>query len=370
MSAPHPDPAAAALLDRAALRDLLVRYACAVDRRDFDAVADCFAPDFSGVFGGAHRESRAALVDFIRGVSHFHTTLHWMGPSRIALDGDRARITSPALISHRLDRPDGSLFRFDNGEALYREAVERRADGWRIVARDAEPVEPLDGVRGLESRDPALAWLLDRAAVDDALARFALERDRAARADSATHLLGHAIARVAGSEARVAVRVLVLLRHGPLDPGPGARPWTPRWEREEASTAAWQLGLVRREPGVFEVAACDDKLAPAPEPEAPPRPDDPGVARLLARETVRELVARSAWQADLDDPRGAARLLGNQLLEDDGASVETGLYAIPPDGRWGDGALRWRDRLDWTDGRPALARREVLSCRSDGEART
>ena len=35
----------AQLLDRQAIRDLVTRYACAVDRRDFDAVAACFTPD-------------------------------------------------------------------------------------------------------------------------------------------------------------------------------------------------------------------------------------------------------------------------------------------------------------------------------------
>jgi len=67
------------LLDRAAIHDVIMRYAAGVDRRDFELVASCFAPDVNGEFAGKHWQRRDALVEFISGVRYFHTTMHMLG---------------------------------------------------------------------------------------------------------------------------------------------------------------------------------------------------------------------------------------------------------------------------------------------------
>ena len=49
------DPTVEALLDRAAIHDVIMRYAQGLDRQDFDLVASCFAPEATGEFGGASK---------------------------------------------------------------------------------------------------------------------------------------------------------------------------------------------------------------------------------------------------------------------------------------------------------------------------
>ena len=74
------------LLDREALRQLMVDYFCGVDDRDFDRVAACFAPDVRADYGQVYSD-RESLIEFIRGVRFFHTTMHGMGQQVVALDG-------------------------------------------------------------------------------------------------------------------------------------------------------------------------------------------------------------------------------------------------------------------------------------------
>lgn len=370
------DPALRVLQDRAAVRDVLDRYASGVDRRDFQAVERCFAPDVRGRFGGIEHADRDALLAFIRGVSHFTATLHWIGPARVALGEDGALATAPALIAHRLVRPDGSLFRYDSNEMLYTEALARQDGGFWIERRDAAQVEGGQGVRGLASADPAVARLLDLAAVDDATIRFGLAQERAAeqsgRADSVTCLLGHPIVALAGEGADVQVTALEIARSGRLDPGPTARPWTPRWQREETRCLDWRLGLARRDDGLFEVAhanGCEALDASAradgalPQGSPWPRSGDSVVAELLARAELRDLVARRTRQEDLAGATGLRRLLGNQRVTDDGSGVrrvESDCFELRSGQRWGDGACRLADEIRRRDGTFEIVSRQVL----------
>jgi ketosteroid isomerase-like protein len=96
-----------ALLDRAAIQDVLLRYARGVDRRDFDLVASCFTPDaaYEGSLArGTIRDALAALGD---AMARYISTLHLLGNQLIEIDGDRARSETYALAHHRL--LDGAL---------------------------------------------------------------------------------------------------------------------------------------------------------------------------------------------------------------------------------------------------------------------
>ena len=103
----HADPVVQRLLDRAAVHDVLLRYASAVDRRDFEALATCFTPDVTGEFGGEWRAGRDELIEFISGVAYFHTTMHMMGNSFVALSGDEASLQSYAMLTHHGTNDDG-----------------------------------------------------------------------------------------------------------------------------------------------------------------------------------------------------------------------------------------------------------------------
>jgi len=123
------------LLDRQAIRDLVTRYACAVDRRDFDAVAACFTPDadtdytfFEGPIGAVLEKIRA-------GVGGFAMTMHVLGNHLAEVHGDEATSETYAVCYHR--RPD-TVEGADLVVAMrYLDDLVRTSDGWRIRRRRA-----------------------------------------------------------------------------------------------------------------------------------------------------------------------------------------------------------------------------------------
>src|SRR5439155_1377882 len=64
-------PAVRMLLDRAEIHDVMMRYAAGVDRRDFELVRACFAPEVTGWTVG-----REPLIDLISGVRNNRMTMH------------------------------------------------------------------------------------------------------------------------------------------------------------------------------------------------------------------------------------------------------------------------------------------------------
>ena len=94
------EPALQLLLDRAEIRDLLMRYSFACDRREFDLMAACFAPDVGGEWTYGPIADRDALMDYIRGVARFHTTMHFMGNEFIEVSGDGASLQAYAMLLH------------------------------------------------------------------------------------------------------------------------------------------------------------------------------------------------------------------------------------------------------------------------------
>ena len=68
MTQPHHDPAVQLLVDRAEIRDVMMRYSAGVDRRDFDLVTSCFTPDVvAATFGTSGRD---ALINSRKGDPH------------------------------------------------------------------------------------------------------------------------------------------------------------------------------------------------------------------------------------------------------------------------------------------------------------
>jgi 3-phenylpropionate/cinnamic acid dioxygenase small subunit len=121
------------LHDRLAIRDVLMRYAHAVDQRDFDAVASCFTPDaaYRGSLGiGTIAEALAALRQRMQ---RFRTTLHFMSTQVIELAGDTARCETYALVYHRLAADDT----YDDliVGVRYLDELGRFEQGWRICRR-------------------------------------------------------------------------------------------------------------------------------------------------------------------------------------------------------------------------------------------
>ncbi|HLK11283.1 MAG TPA: nuclear transport factor 2 family protein [Candidatus Binatia bacterium] len=130
------------LLDRAAIHDLLVAYARAVDGRDWEGVAACFTPDAECDYH-FFRGTTAEVVALIRdGLGRFESTMHFLGNQWIALDGDRAQVETYAIAYHRRAGRDLTV------AMRYHDGVVRRGDGWRIARRRLEVVWQRDDAVG------------------------------------------------------------------------------------------------------------------------------------------------------------------------------------------------------------------------------
>ncbi len=126
----------AASVDRAAIRDLLERYADAVFRRDFDQWADCWAQDAEWEILQFRRTGRAevrALVEMLMAPLTFASMMVQPGP--IAVDGDHA--SARVYLLEVVVGPQGER-RMTNA---YDDSYVRCADGcWRFAKRVFRPL--------------------------------------------------------------------------------------------------------------------------------------------------------------------------------------------------------------------------------------
>jgi 3-phenylpropionate/cinnamic acid dioxygenase small subunit len=128
------------LMDREAIGAVCVRYATALDQRDWSLLAECFEPDAVGDYGDLgrldgygeiERTCRAALEPLT-------ASQHLVGNIAVDLDGDAARSTCAFQAQHvRPGTPGGDLFVVAGN---YRDRFVRRDDGWRIAHRRIEVV--------------------------------------------------------------------------------------------------------------------------------------------------------------------------------------------------------------------------------------
>lgn len=134
----------AALVDRAAIRDLVDAYAHCADRRDPEGQAAVFAEhgevrlfqeDPAGAVPVQVITGRAALAaTFAELVRSYDATTYLNGQSRIDLAGDAATGESYCLAHHLLHEDGGRVVLVM--AIRYLDRFERTADGWRIARRD------------------------------------------------------------------------------------------------------------------------------------------------------------------------------------------------------------------------------------------
>ena len=131
------EPAALqALADHQAIVDTIVRWASALDAKDWGAARACFTDevetDYADLRGtGAERLSADAFVDLRRRALEGLKTHHMSTNHLVTLDGDRATCVSAMLI-HRLDPRRESDNTFDT-LAYYTHGLIRTTQGWRIA---------------------------------------------------------------------------------------------------------------------------------------------------------------------------------------------------------------------------------------------
>jgi SnoaL-like domain len=118
-----------------AVYDVLVRYAHAIDRRDFEAAGECFAEDARATYAGRQLPPfRSAIVRFLRESVTSEASTHMVGGVRISVAGDAAHSEQTALAVHL----EGDRVRLRG--LRYLDRLERRDGAWRIVDRVHEPV--------------------------------------------------------------------------------------------------------------------------------------------------------------------------------------------------------------------------------------
>lgn len=321
------DPAIRLLADRAQIGDVIMRYAAAVDRRDWELLESCFSPDVK-VVGWRDRDfaDRGELLDYIQGVSHFHTTMHMMGNQFIEVDGDRASLESYAMLTHHGHGGEGGPIELNRSGGLYIERLERRPDGWVIGQRGGEPVWAPTGVTAVGSDDPTVRRLLARAEIHDLMMSYALGVDRrdyrrvsscfastfdvsygsrrftdlpsllafiggVERFESTTHFLGQPVVEVEGDRAFALTYAMITHR-----------------SRTGGDADVWTIGgpnyrdALERQEGRWRIARRGEAVdwTPGRRPFAPPT-TDPVARWLLDRAEIAQLIATVAGATDAED---------------------------------------------------------------------
>ncbi len=128
--------------DRLELRELVDRYAQAVDRTDAAGVAALFVEDGTlatwldptSSEGTGQRQGRAAIAAAIRGMARYVATHHTVSSASVAVDGDTATGETRCAAHHLEDTPAG---RRDTVLYIrYLDTFARDRDGWRFRRRE------------------------------------------------------------------------------------------------------------------------------------------------------------------------------------------------------------------------------------------
>jgi SnoaL-like domain len=133
------DAALRRLLDEADVAQVILRYADGLDRRNFDQVGECFAPDAyvtGSAFSGTLSDYLPRLID---GVQSFGATQHLMGNQLRSVDGDSAH-TETYAVAHHFHDAAGEREALVMG-VRYVDDLVRVGDGrWVITGRRADPM--------------------------------------------------------------------------------------------------------------------------------------------------------------------------------------------------------------------------------------
>jgi ketosteroid isomerase-like protein len=123
------------LADRLAIREVALRYARAVDRRDWALAATLFTDDAVLKSARFELEGREAILRGLRTVERYRATFHAVHNQTLALAGDEASGETYCVANHLYDR-DGQMRKLDWG-IRYQDRYQRGADGvWRIHSRE------------------------------------------------------------------------------------------------------------------------------------------------------------------------------------------------------------------------------------------
>ncbi len=125
------------LLDEREILRGLARFARIIDGKRWADLTQVFAADLTFNYGidGEEAGVDALHRQMAKHLDHCGPTQHLIGSTMVDIDGDAAVSRAYVQARHqRRDDPAGAFFD-SNGE--YVDRWQRRAEGWRIVRRDA-----------------------------------------------------------------------------------------------------------------------------------------------------------------------------------------------------------------------------------------
>ena len=119
------------LQDRAAIHDVIMRYALSIDRRDWRMLADCFTPDAYAEYGGVPAGPGVAkILAHVRSIEGMAVSTHFMENQRIEVSGDDATAETYAISHLPWGRGERPTMRVRG--LRYNSELVRQDGRWRI----------------------------------------------------------------------------------------------------------------------------------------------------------------------------------------------------------------------------------------------
>ncbi len=154
------------LIDKEAIRDLVLLYSRAIDRKDIDLLRDLYTADATDTHGTSFDGPADAYCAFIaQSLPHMNYSGHHVCNHLIGIDGDDADGEVYALAYHYIpDRQNRGAYIEDFMAVRYIDNYRREGDGkWRfarrVVTYDLHIERPFsgDGLLGSSAVDPSYA---------------------------------------------------------------------------------------------------------------------------------------------------------------------------------------------------------------------
>lgn len=145
------------LADHLEIRDVLTRYATALDSGEWELLSDVFTADGVAEFGdlGGRHEGVGAIAAFVRSVLEgLDASQHLIGNESVLLDGDRAKARCYFQAQHFVVSANGGNCYLVGG--TYEDELVRTPAGWRISLRRLVPTW-FDGNAGVVAEAAARA---------------------------------------------------------------------------------------------------------------------------------------------------------------------------------------------------------------------
>jgi len=131
--------AIARIIDEHAVQAVLLRYATALDTRDWGKLRSCFVPDVVATYDSiGDLQGYEAVERLCRtALEPLAATQHVVSNVEVSIDGDRAAARCNLQSTHVRTTPSGDNFVI---AGVYTDELIRTPDGWRIARRSLRRV--------------------------------------------------------------------------------------------------------------------------------------------------------------------------------------------------------------------------------------